>query len=706
MKTQVVACNYHNGNKCKIKVYARDDLQDIITPYETCRLRYPTEQDMWADIYAHFVGAYYLVNSGVKKYSEFRKHHSTSFLTEYYTSRNSIRLMPLARYKNEPVVTTFEPNHDIRPVIDELFLEYIFRVTGVRHTLEDKGTLVSACIRALSWSKAIFDVTMVGDVPCRRVMYTTSDLPVTKVLNLYKQFGRNTTYRGTYTTRLMRLAPRVLKKLEFVLKTAAYRKSLEFKYSPKEMLKSLTLTKGGGILGMEMGADTEDLWHKDSGLKAFMIVAAFRLLHRMVHGYANNKPVAFTPLCVVRLKGEIKVFFNKVGEELLKAQNKAREFFIVCLVLTLISIIFIERMKIECGLVIKIGMKWWHGGAYEIAKQLNYDLPDMMWVDGDIDGYDKSILDLIFYMYMASMRYYYDTNKMSVRQRRVYEGLLKFLSYHLVNKVVLHVGSIWTILKGVMPSGAQETSHGDSWILAFYFYLFLMDVADKYPELSALIDKLIDMGIIAIIVYGDDHIWCVPRILWGVINLETWTKFLKNFCKSDLRDGKYYTSFLTEINPQTCQIIKPGPVFLKRYFIANLKNDNRAKVLPFRPLTEQILKMLSSEKHEPMDYVVSAIGFAHDTMNTNEVAYDLVKQFYRNFKNNNAKSYKDLMKEYQFNPTMTLKLTELVKKMGSEPENIYDCFPSRSYLNSMHVYDAQKLKFGGREDFQIYEELI
>lgn len=677
-------------------------LQEVIKPYGVCRANYSRDEDMWADIYAHLVGAYYLENSSVLAYASFRDIHSTSFLLDYYTSTNQKRIMPMYRVKNQPQKSGVIMNKKIKPIIKECFFEYLYRASGIRFNDRKikKDSLVALCIDSLSWSSMLYKPVDVGGTMCSRVIYTTNEMSPHKMMTLYKQFGRNTTYRGTVTMQMNKLVPIVLNNMYKFFGTTKYKNKLKFRISPRIVLKEMTLTNGGGYLATRCSPDTRDILHKQTGAKAYLVVAALKVIFAMIAHYKKGTTVEFQPICIVRLKGEIKILLNKISNDLLKAQDKCREFFIPCLILTIISIFFMERMKYECGKIIKIGMRWWHGGAEELAIQLNYNMPDMIWVDGDIDGFDKSIGDYFLYLYMASLRYYYDESTMGDDERKVYNGFWRYLTYHLINKVVLHVGSIWTVMQGVMPSGAKETSHGDSWILAFYFYMFIEIQREKHPYAAAYIDTCLQAGFITIVVYGDDHIWCVPRALWGIINLEEWTMFLRVYCKSELRDGRSYNKFTTEINENSGLVVKPGPVFLKRYFIENSGPDDiRAKILPFRPVTEQIMKLFASENHEDMDYVVSSIGHALDTMGTNECSYRIIKKFYSYFKGRKAVSYKELVKRYKADPGRMSKLTDLVKKMGSEPENIYDCFPSRRRLALMHVYDKEKLKFGGQDDF-------
>jgi hypothetical protein len=361
------------------------------------------------------------------------------------------------------------------------------------------------------------------------------------------------------------------------------------------------------------------------------------------------------------------------------------------------SIILGERMKFECGDVIQVGLVWWYGGAYQLALKLNYNLPDMFWVDGDIDGFDKSVMDVYLYLYTQSMERYYDLDGMEADERMVFEEMLKDLSYHMTNKVVLHIGSYWRLLQGVMYSGGKETSHGDSWILALYFWLYIEHIKEKNPDAADLIDHLMEMRVIFIVVYGDDHIWCCPIFLRKIINLSSWTDFLRKYCRSSLRDGMEYTQFLTEVNQLSGEVVKAGPKFLKRYFIKNefIEYPNSAPILPFRPKMEQMLKLLASEPQSELDYLISAIGHMWDTMGTNESSYASIKKFYKLMNGDVAPpSYRDVYEREAGNLHRRAKLTKLVRKLGISAEEIFDQAPTRDLLMKMHEINFDRCAFG------------
>jgi len=360
-----------------------------------------------------------------------------------------------------------------------------------------------------------------------------------------------------------------------------------------------------------------------------------------------------------------------------------------------LSLIFGERRKFETGRVIMIGMKLFHGGAYELALKMNYNNPDIFWAHGDILKFDKSVMDVWIMNYCATNRRYFDHEKMPPNIRRVFEKMLKDWGYHLTNKVVLFIDNIWRFLIGVVPSGALETSHLDSFVLLCYFCFYVLVVILEHPELEEVIMEFFNEGFIRIIIYGDDHVWCAPKILRGVINVEGWAKFLKNYCRCVLRDYEEYDNFLSTPDLWTGTLVKKGPKFCKRYFILNTTSPELAPVLPFKPLYEPMLRVFVNVNQEPVDYLLSIIGHMWDTMGTNKVHYDLLLQFYHSINSDlKVKSVLEIYEEERKKPEKRVKLNRIVRKLGLSAETIFKNVPSYEKIRKRNVYEPNKCKFG------------
>jgi hypothetical protein len=149
----------------------------------------------------------------------------------------------------------------------------------------------------------------------------------------------------------------------------------------------------------------------------------------------------------------------------------------------------------------EIGTKWTYGGALIKARKLRWELMDQysiiesdddshlskndlktiswkktvegtqMVAEGDIKKLDLNIKAFMLYAYMFM-------GKMWIKQEdthmyRFYCYLLEVCSEYLAGKHVCWFEKFCLIV-GAMPSGSYDTSHGDTWIVAVFFSLFLV----------------------------------------------------------------------------------------------------------------------------------------------------------------------------------------------------------------------------------------
>jgi len=364
----------------------------------------------------------------------------------------------------------------------------------------------------------------------------------------------------------------------------------------------------------------------NAGKKVIMYEAAVREFHKWIMSVKAKNPIEFQPLCVMKAKQEWKIWLDKNFDELWKLPYSMREFFIPSMIQIFLSdLLFRERMRWERGNVVRIGMSFWYGGAYELAKFMNYDNPDIFWVEGDVEKFDKHITDWMLMLYVSAGSRYFDWEHYSKAQCDFLEYLIKTLMYNISHKVVLHLGGFWRFMRGVMYSGGKETSHGDSWVMALLYFLYCVDVSYRYPYAQPFIFECLDDGFLRIVVYGDDFLWCAPKVLRNIINARGFAHFLDTYCGMVLRDYKEYDDFLS-VPDQTGHFLKKGPKFLKRYFIAT-NDDSLAPVLPYKPIDETIIRLLLNENGEPVDYMLSAVGQAWDTQGTNPICYEMIRFF-------------------------------------------------------------------------------
>jgi len=202
---------------------------------------------------------------------------------------------------------------------------------------------------------------------------------------------------------------------------------------------------------------------------------------------------------------------------------------------------------------------------------------------------------------------------------------------------------------------------------------------------------------IVIVVYGDDHIWCCPKMFRHIINVRGFADFLREVCDMNLRDYREYDDFLS-VKDEFGGIAKAGPKFLKRFFIA-CNTPGLPKVLPYKPMTEAMLKMFFSDTGVKEDYILKAIGAAYDTMGTNVVWYQFVKYFYDSMMAGDIRSPREMYEECVQRRDFALKFNKVVYMAGMTSSQLYDHFPTLNELMKRHVPDRNYNKYGGKSDW-------
>jgi len=269
---------------------------------------------------------------------------------------------------------------------------------------------------------------------------------------------------------------------------------------------------------------------------------------------------------IIKGKGEFRIGQWKTRSELEAMVKKWREFFMPPVTLSqMAQNLNGKRSKYERNLVIQIGMTWWHGGAYFLYKTLNGDLKDYYYVSGDITGLDKHISDWLLLLYCCNVYPYFNWGKMNDEEKKFLEKLIEYWAVNVCCKLACHIGGFWRFMMGYMASGGKETSSGNSWIMAFIFYCYCEHMKTMYPHLAALIHIFLIERFIAIVVYGDDHIWGSPGRLSRWLNEKSWKSFLAVYFRMTLRDERIYRSLLS-VPDGRGRLLVEGPPFLKIFY--------------------------------------------------------------------------------------------------------------------------------------------
>jgi len=413
----------------------------------------------------------------------------------------------------------------------------------------------------------------------------------------------------------------------------------------------------------------------------------------------NSEEIPPLPACAweIVLKHEVHIPEGETREELArdkdKLASKAREFFIGCLFYFLISMYMQRwRQKIERGRMIKIGFRWWYGGAEDLAKQMQYNSGKYVYFDADFKGFDTTVKMFLLFLYSTQLAYYHDFRKMEPEDVRIFKVLLKICTTVLSIKVVHTFGSMWRMMFGVMPSGAFETSHGNSWIVGFTFFHYLATVMIQNPSRRKVIRSYLMQFLILVIVYGDDHIIGVPDELYDIINQEGYRRFLEKYYDMILRNCREFRQFLSTVD-EYGELQEKGAVFLRRYLVPREQLTSRrdvAKVLPFRPTSATIKKFAhgSGLPRTRLDYVLCAIGMAYDN-STNKHAYEFCRFMYDYFLD--GQDFNTLVEQADF--VQDNNLTRIMMKAGISEKEIREGFPTAEKLMDMHVPDDIYVRF-------------
>jgi len=442
----------------------------------------------------------------------------------YSTATNTVIRGPFSR-RRIPAAPLIIPNRRLPMIVRQIDDEYK-RLLGVR-----AGTLQELAFKRLSLYETMFG-TFKG---YSYVVNTSSNMSVEKIIKLFAEFGKPGISRD-HEHRIRSLINRAMKKIEQLLDVDKYRGKTIFTYHPS-MLKhfvSNTMSSAGIRPGQENISAVSDVkWVKTPGGKKFdqFQYYAPRFHEAMVNLYTNGmsserEKNLFEAYCHISMKNEFKFVWPLDGQQAEKLVDKCREFFIPNMAQQFLSkLLMTPRQKYERGDWIRIGQKWNYGGAQDFAIFLLAGHPEMEWHTGDFTKLDKTIKDYLLGYYVASGMTYFTVHP---NQQQFFKDLFAILIEHVCVKVVNHIGGVWTIMRAFMYSGGYETSHGDSWCVLLVWLMYVYHTADTYPDKSEdILNSLAKT--IKIAVYGDDHVWCTPKRLSGVLNEFKFAQFVQDF---------------------------------------------------------------------------------------------------------------------------------------------------------------------------------
>lgn len=423
------------------------------------------------------------------------------------------------------------------------------------------------------------------------------------------------------------------------------------------------------------------------GKKLEQIQYASRVIDAAVNKF-NETGVLELPTSYnkVVVKSEVHHANDNSLKELERVRDKAREFFIPDLVTILVSqLVQGYRQKIERGKIIAIGRDWHHGGMEDFAKDMLYDDPEMRWVTFDISGYDTSVVKIFLELYSRYARMYmkFDTKL----DKELFLAFLDYSTKNLTTKIVQMVGNIWRVVEGVMPSGAYETSHGDSWITALVYYCMIAyyyTTDSEFKKVYTANKKRIKLA-----VYGDDNVFGFPKQLqkWFTkLNIEA---FFFNFANFTIRDFEIHKQFLS-VPDGRGNLLHKGVVFLQKYAIrlpVKFNYPGMPEIVHFRPLATNMKKFAkgSGDFRTGLDYFLSALTGVYDNP-FNQPWYEACAHFYQAFKQPDGweKDVKQLLREKGGY------VTKMLRKMNMNPNVLFEGFPTPTAIVNISIRNPDK----------------
>jgi len=354
------------------------------------------------------------------------------------------------------------------------------------------------------------------------------------------------------------------------------------------------------------------------------------------------------------------------------------------------------RQKIERGKMIKVGLRWWHGGAQSYADQLRYNDPNMVFDDGDVETMDHSINAFFLSLYSQGVRVYFDFVNMTEEDTRIFNFFVNEACKYLNMKIVHLYDGVWVLVFGTLDSGVFQTSHANSWIMGLWFWMFFEYQMDKFPRLAPAMEWALRNGLIQFCVYGDDHNKAIHRLLHPILCESEFAKWLWTFFGVKLRDVTENQPFLTVPNAMG-EVSQAGLKFLKRRFIKNQLRSDLPDVLPWRPTSEQIMNYAYG-KGEPMslaDYLLSALGNVYDGLGTNPVTYQFFLLMFRECEVElGGRTMEQVYNEFILRSVGDkMYMTRLLRKAGIDVIELLKGFPSEKELLDRHIYDANYVNF-------------
>jgi len=695
------------------------DIKEQLDSVIRCPTDFKTKKDLMASVYAEIKSKYLLVNGTVTKRKEACTKSFFEFYTQLYTNKSQVLIRPPTTHVNSYHEDQVVPSVAFKELIREASSDLIFKLTGIREVRP--GSLAHRAYMTYSFYSLIYEKyhtcmdfsgNYIGE-GFDRVVYTTGNMSPQKQVMLLREYDVDTCYEGPQWAKIQKLFPSAYEHILDLLDLRKHFNTFELRYSPKKVF-FFNWNTGGGIVPAISGEfEYNSVKYKvhNSGKKSVMWEPNLRAFHFFMMMIAKYNEADYYDFEVIRQKKEWKKLMGTpFVEKLMKLIMSMREYFIPSMFHSFLGHTLLWFLKyIMTGTYIAIGLNFMHGGAYNVAKLLNYDVKGQRYGKGDIYKLDKHVQRIFMDMYCGTGYLCYKMDNKTDRAKNYIRTLFKYFMYHIVVKIVLHLGGFWRIEKGKVYSGGLETSLLDSFAKLFLFCLFCSYNIWKYPHAAAYIKQCIYLRLLVMIVYGDDHAWTWPVTLQAIFNTKAYAWFLDEFFDMKLREVEEFDDFLSEVDEVTQEIKKSGIVFLKRRFVACtipgmppvVAHKETREIMTSLCLKEFDLN--SGEDVDVIDMLLSCIGQAYDAQ-LNKVAYQAVRDLYDSLlARYSVPNMEQQIKDYLKNPAKRIKISKILRRTGLTEANILSSFPSWEEILERSKIDMDRCKFGQRAAVNPFE---
>jgi len=464
----------------------------------------------------------------------------------------------------------------------------------------------------------------------------------------------------------------------------------------------------GMYLGSSAGQFTETFTTYDLSTQESPITLIKQASQKKIHSHqatlaavvdflSGEAPI--DPLFVMNGKNE---YYFSVREKQLKTETFekwcskerqyeiANEFFI-----DLERITQTVRKNFEVGSVIAIGMKWLKGGYDYMVKKMNVKFGEewrKKFSDGDIVNLDMTIHYIWLQLMYVLGGIYFKRSHDPVSTFRQMMRAISFLASSVSARLVHFFGRLWALITGKMPSGIWMTSHGNSFIVALWFYLFcVMEILRAPQMMKEAMEIALIKKIVHVLVYGDDQVQVTDRDeVSKYINITLFEQWMKLYLNVTMRDVRDDVPLL--VDPSGGYHKGQGIVYLKQLGVRN-RNDTpgQSYYLPYRDASEYIIKAVwgrEAKDRDVYDFMLSLLGHGYGTYASNHTAYTWLKNaFIAAVQLSPAGTWEESLGTVQDRAHTNTDFTKKARQAGIAMEDIKYGFPTWSTLMKKNIYD-------------------